>query len=114
MLALFYKLINVFRILRCEDGEKIFPTAGSTLGVLVWKVVGHALENDTLGIQIRDRYFIITRGIASLGLICLQELFLAADDLLEPLGVKHVVWRHIVLTIEKNDELSRLVQMILE
>lgn len=100
MLALFYKLINVFWILCSENGEKIFPTAGSTLGVLVRKEVGHALQNDTLGIQIGDRYFIITRRITSLGLLCLQELFVAADDLLEPLGVEHVVWRHIVLTIE--------------
>ena len=102
LLALQDELVGLIGIEGGEDGEEVFPRTLSAFRILIRKVVGHVVELEALVVQISHRDLIVPRWVAMPGVLYLQQLLIATDDLLEPFRVEHIVWRYVVLTRSKS------------
>ena len=98
-LGILDELLSVFRLDRCQNGEKVFTITNSTLSILVREVLGHIGHLDALLVQVGDRYLIVLGWIAVDHLFGLQQLLLSFQDLLEKWRGHHAVWWHVVLPI---------------
>ena len=98
------QLVCVSRVKSIEDREEVFTTAFSTLGVSVWKVIGHVAHLEAGVIKLGDGYLVIVWRVAHPGILHLEQLLFSFEDLLQVIGGHHLVARHVVL--------SRLVKVI--
>ena len=101
LLALQDELVGVVRMQGGQDSEEVFTRALAAFGILIGKIVGHIFQRDALVVQIGHGDLVVPRRVALPGVFDLQELLIAADDLLEPFGVQHVVWWHVILSKKK-------------
>ena len=77
-----------------RDKNHLLSITLSVLWVAVGEVLGHTFELDAVLVQVGHRDLVVPRWVVLVDLGCFHEFLLAADDLLQPLGIQHVVWGH--------------------
>lgn len=98
LLAFLEQLLSVIWMQSGQYCEEILPLAGSTFWIFVGKVVRHIVHLEARFVEISDGYLVVTGRITMPGILGLQQLLVAAQYLLKPFRVDHVVRRHVVLS----------------
>ena len=96
-LRLYQQLLDVIGVEAGQDREEIAAITTPTFRIVVGKIVSHSLQLQAFLIEVLDGDLGELWWIAVAGVLRLEQLLLAPEDLLEPGRDEHLLWRQVIL-----------------
>ncbi len=96
-LRLYQKLLDVIGVEAGQYREEIAAITTPSFRVVVGKISRHSIQLEALIIEVLDGDLGELWWVAVAGVLRLEQLLLAPEDLLEPGRDQHLLWRQVVL-----------------
>ena len=96
-LRLYQKLLDVIGVEAGQYREEIAAITTPSFRVVVGKISRHSIQLEALIIEVLDGDLRKLWWVTVASVLCLKQLLLALEDLLEPGRDEHLLWRQVIL-----------------